>query len=69
MAYRGIEGSLRLGRHRRAVERGLAWLARVRRLAVRSERRTDIQLVSMNPGLHEPWTLRFLTLNQRQRFC
>ena len=42
IARRGEESSERLGRHRRVVERTLAWFARFRRLAVRYERRADI---------------------------
>jgi IS5 family transposase len=42
IARRGVDGSERLGRHRRVVERTLAWFARFRRLAVRYERRADV---------------------------
>ena len=42
IARRGIEAGDRLGRHRWVVERTLAWLNRLRRLAVRYERRADI---------------------------
>ena len=42
IARRGMETSEKLGRHRWAVERTLAWLARYRRLTVRYERRSDI---------------------------
>ena len=42
IARRGIEDSKRLGRHRRVVERPLAWISRFRRLTVRYERRADI---------------------------
>jgi len=38
----GVEAKGRLGRHRRVVERTLAWLKRYRRLAVRHERRADV---------------------------
>ena len=44
IARRGIESSQRLGRHRYAVERSLAWLVGYRRLQVRYERRADILL-------------------------
>jgi transposase len=44
IAGRGIESSLRLGRHRYVVERSLAWLVGYRRLRVRYERRADILL-------------------------
>jgi transposase len=49
IARRGIEASDRLGRHRRVIERTLAWLTGCRRLTLRYER---------NPG-HFP---AFLTL-------
>jgi transposase len=42
IARKGKESSERLGRHRWVVERTLVWLARYRRLKVRSERRTDV---------------------------
>lgn len=42
IARRGIESSSRLGRYRWVVERTLAWLHRMRRLAVRYDRRADI---------------------------
>ncbi|CAA9567112.1 MAG: Mobile element protein [uncultured Thermomicrobiales bacterium] len=42
IARKGIEAGDRLGRHRRVVERTLAWLNRLRRLTVRYERRADI---------------------------
>lgn len=42
IARRGVESSQRLGRHRWVVERTVAWLARFRRLTIRSERRRDI---------------------------
>lgn len=42
IARRGVDSSERLGRHRRVVERTLAWFARLRRLAMRYERRADI---------------------------
>lgn len=42
IARRGVESSERLGRHRWVVERTLAWFARMRRLAIRYERRLDI---------------------------
>jgi transposase len=42
IARRGVETSVRLGRHLWVVERTLAWLNRLRRLAIRYERRTDI---------------------------
>ncbi len=42
IAWRGIDSSQRLGRHRWVIERTLAWFARFRRLTVRYERRQDI---------------------------
>ena len=42
IARRGGERSDRLGRHRWVVERTLAWLMRLRRLAARHERRADL---------------------------
>jgi transposase len=42
IARRGVESSERLGRHRRVVERTLAWLSRYRRLTVRYDRCADI---------------------------
>ena len=42
IARRGVDSPERLGRHRWVVERTLAWFARLRRLAVRYERRADI---------------------------
>jgi IS5 family transposase len=42
IARRGVDSSERLGRHRWVVERTLAWLARMRRLTIRYERRLDI---------------------------
>jgi transposase len=45
-----LESSERLGRHRRVVERTLAWLNRFRRLAIRYERRADIHEALLHPG-------------------
>ena len=42
IARRGIDSSGKLGRHRRVVERTLAWLLGFRRLGVRYERRADL---------------------------
>ena len=42
----GVEGRRSLGRHRWAVPRTLAWMNRLRRLAIRSERRLDIRHAS-----------------------
>jgi transposase len=46
----GVEDSQRLGRHRWAVERTLAWIGRFRRLAVRYERRADIHQALLTLG-------------------
>ncbi len=46
IARRGVEGRRSLGRHRWAVARTLAWMNRLRRLAIRSERRLDIRHAS-----------------------
>lgn len=62
IARRGIESSQRLGRHRWVAERTLAWLARLRRLAVRYERRTDIHLAFTTLGC------ALVCLNQIRRF-
>lgn len=43
LARKGREAKERLGRHRWGAERTLAWLHSFRRLAVRYERRADIQ--------------------------
>ena len=58
-----MESSERLGRRRWAVERTLAWFSRVRRLAIRYERRADI---------HEGFVIlgcALICLNQIRRFC
>ena len=49
-ARRGIESSQRLGRRRWVVERTHTWMARLRRLAIRYERREDIHLASVTLG-------------------
>jgi transposase len=53
IARKGIDSSERLGRHRWAVERTLAWLSQFRRLTIRYERRQDIHeaLVSLGCSL------------------
>ena len=63
IARRGIESSQRLGRHRWVVERTHAWLNRLRRLAVRYERRKDIHLAFTVLGC------ALVCLNQIRRFC
>jgi transposase len=42
LARRGVESSVKLGRHRWAVERTLSWQQGFRRLRVRDEKRDDI---------------------------
>ena len=60
---KGVDSSQRLGRHRWAVERTHAWMARLRRLTVRCEERDDIHLAFALLG----YTL--VCLNQTERFC
>jgi IS5 family transposase len=63
IAWRGVDSSEKLGRHRWVVERTLAWLNRFRRLAIRYERRADI---------HEAFVVlgcALICLNQIRRFC
>jgi transposase len=50
IARKGVDSSLRLGRHRWVVERTLAWLNRYRRLTVRYERRADIHQAFLTLG-------------------
>jgi transposase len=63
IARRGVGSSQRLGRHRRVVERTLAWLARFRRLAVRHERRVGVHLA------FTPLGRALICLNQVRRLC
>lgn len=63
IARRGVESSQRLGRHRRVVERTLAWLSRFRRLAIRYARREDVHLGFTTPAC------ALVTLGQCKRFC
>jgi transposase len=44
IARKGTESSERLGRHRWAIERTIAWLTGYRRLTMRYERRADLYL-------------------------
>ena len=44
IAWRDVDASAKLGRHRWVAERTFAWLAQFRRLATRSERRADIHM-------------------------
>ena len=50
IARKGVERADRLGRHRWVVERTLAWLHHLRRLAVRSERRDDLHQAFLDLG-------------------
>ena len=63
IARKGVDGSQRLGRHRWVVERTHAWMARLRRLAVRYEEREDIHLAFVTLGC------ALVCLNQIKRFC
>ena len=63
IARRGVDSSQRLGRHRWVVERTHAWMARLRRLTVRYERREDIHLAFTTLGC------ALVCLNQIRRFC
>lgn len=60
---RGTESSQRLGRHRWIVERTHAWLARLRRLAVRYDHREDIHLAFVTLGC------ALVCLKQARWFC
>ena len=63
IARRGADSSERLGRHRWAVERTLAWFSRLRRLTIRYERCIDIfEAFHHLAAALIPW--RFI-----QRFC
>ena len=50
IARKGVERADRLGRHRWVVERTLAWLHHLRRLAVRRERRDDLHQAFFDLG-------------------
>ena len=63
IARRGMDSSQRLGRHRWVVERTHAWLARLRRLTVRYERREDIHLAFTLLGC------AIICMNQIRRLC
>jgi transposase len=63
IARRGVDRSERLGRHRRGVERTLAWFSRFRRLTIRCERRADI-FQAFHPLVAALISRRFI-----QRFC
>ena len=59
----GIESREKLGRYRWVVERTIAWLHRLRRLAIRYERRDDIHYAFLVLGCI------LICLNQIHRFC
>ena len=63
IVQRGTDSNERLSRHRRKVERTLAWLAQLRRLAIRHEQRADAHLAFI--------TLAYaiICLRQARRFC
>lgn len=63
IARKGIDTSERLGRHRWAVERTLAWLSQFRRLTIRYERRQDIHEAFLSLGFS------LICFNAVQRFC
>ena len=63
IARRGVESSQRLGCYRWVVECTHAWLNRLRRLAVRYERRADIFRALNTLGC------ALVCLNQIRRFC
>ena len=63
IARKGVDSSQRLGRHRWVVERTHAWMARLRRLVVRYERRDDIHLAFTLLGC------TLVCMNQVRRFC
>jgi IS5 family transposase len=50
IARRNVESSEKLGRHRWVVERTLAWLNQLKRLAIRYERRLDIHNAFLRLG-------------------
>lgn len=50
IARRGVESKDRLGRHRWVVERTHAWYNKMRRLAIRYERRDDIHAAFLTIG-------------------
>ena len=63
IARRGLERLDRLGRQRWTVERTLAWMARFRRLTIRTERRADIHRALTSLACSLTW------LKQIRRFC
>ena len=63
IARKGQDSSQRLGRYRWIVERTHAWMARLRRLTVRYERRDDIHMAFTLLGC------ALICMNQIARFC
>lgn len=63
IARKGIDTSQKLGRHRWAVERTLAWLNQFRRLTIRYERRVDIHAAFLSLGCS------LICVNALHRFC
>lgn len=63
IARKGRDSSQRLGRHRWIVERTHAWMARLRRLVVRYERRDDTHMAFTLLGCS------LVCLNQIARLC
>jgi hypothetical protein len=64
IARRGIGSSQRLGRHRRVIERTLAWFSRFRRLTISYKRRADIF-----EALHHPAASLICRRFLQRRFC
>jgi transposase len=63
IARKRVDSSERLGRHRRVVERSLAWLNRCRRLTIRYGRRQDSHEAFLSLGCS------LICLNVIGRYC
>lgn len=63
IARRGVEISARLGRRRRVVERTFGRFSKVRRLAIRHDRRADIHMA------FSKLATAIICMNQIRRFC
>jgi hypothetical protein len=48
IARKGVESTMKLGKHRWIVERTIAWLARYRRLTIRDERLVGVHRGFLN---------------------
>ena len=59
----GVETSAKLGRHRRVVERTVAWFSQFRRLATRCDRRADIHMALTKLAT------TIICMSQIRRFC